>query len=289
MTDATDLDPEPTAIRTEMQQLNEGSPAYAAAHARLEAWYQAKYPPSAPNVATRETAPAPPPPPGPAPLTLAEQTAAIWNAPWKVNETDDDRLAQVKALWESQPSPEATPPGETPAPTSDPAIAVLEAELRDMRPDTAAWAAKVDEIDARVLAQPVRADDVTEMQGAADGIALAGGATWDTTELARAMNVARFNIGEQTAEQVVVSGMVTIQRALQDAEAGVRYESWDDVVDGLAAEWGSDGERRVQDIREALGKFPRLRADLLRSKLIYHPAVLRYLADVGGRIPLGPA
>ena len=58
------------------------------------------------------------------------------------------------------------------------------------------------------------------------------------------------------------------------------------MVDELAAEWGSDSEQRVQ---EALFKFPRLRADLLRSKVIYHPAVQRYLADVGARIPVGPA
>src|SRR5439155_7712995 len=120
--------------------------------------------------------------------------------------------------------------------SGDPVIAKAMQELRGLKPDSPEWAKKVDEIDARVLAQPVAPETVTKMQEAATGLPLPDGAEWDVAELGRAINVANFNLGPEAGEAIVISGMQAIRRALAD---GARYETWAEGADSLT-EWDRD-------------------------------------------------
>ena len=167
----------------------------------------------------------------------------------------------------------------------DPAIDKAMAELRALKPDSPEWAKKVDEIDARVLAQPVSPETVSKMQEAAAGLPLPDGAAWDTQELGRVVNVANFNLGPEAGEAAVISGMQAVRRALADAQ---RPATWAEGADSLT-EWDGDAEKRVADIREAWVKLPpAARSALTKAKIQYHPAVLRFLAEVGSKIPLAP-
>jgi len=177
------------------------------------------------------------------------------------------------------------------ATTADPALAAAVDGLRGMKPYSDEWVATVKEIDAKVLAQPLRADDVAGMRQAAEGIPLDGGRTWDAQELARSVNIARFNLGPAEAERAVVAGMAAVRRALADADRGILYPTWADGVDEIA-EWDDEREatRRVEDIHQAWSKMPpAARAAITKAGIKYHPALLRHLAAVGAKMPLlGP-
>src|SRR5947208_2173123 len=74
---------------------------------------------------------------------------------------DPQLLAKLEAAYKAM---DGTGDADEPTPSDggDPAIAMAIAELRALRPDSPEWAKKVDEIDARVLAQPVAPETVTK-------------------------------------------------------------------------------------------------------------------------------
>jgi hypothetical protein len=169
--DQPEPDPEIVAIRNEMSAHNPGSPAHEQARARHDAWWQAKYPPSTPEPepATPKAA-TPAPSPAAPPATIADLRTELVTAV-EGTRRYAELMGQLEAAYKAMHGADDA----RPATTTDPTITALETELRDMKPNTAEWAAKVDAIDALVRAQPVRAEDLAEMQGAADGIALPGG------------------------------------------------------------------------------------------------------------------
>jgi hypothetical protein len=292
-TDAEQLDTETVAIRAELASLNAGSPAHEAAQARLEAMYQAKYPPSPqPPDRAEEVAAPPAARPSTGPRTAADIRAEMD----RVNEggaRHAELTAELERFYKSKyggADDNSATHASTPAPAApDPEITTLNDELRGLKPGTPEWTATVDEIDARVLAQPARAEDRGEIRRAASGLGIEV-APDEEEALAQVYNVVRANI-RPDATPIIVSGMMAVRRAQLDAAAGQPVnETWDALFEELEAEWGSDTERRLEDIREAVAKMPRrLRDGLLKSKEArFNKGLYMFLADVGSKIPLGP-
>ena len=180
--------------------------------------------------------------------------------------------------------------GETPkARPHDPVVERLNDELRSLKPGTEEWTKRTDEIDRRVAAMPVSAEDVATMQQAADGIPLPGDRKWNANEMAQALSVARYHLGDY-GMQATVSGMMAIRGALSDVGQRISFpKTPQDALEILEREWGKNTNRQIDNIREARLKVPRPIMDAIRnSGVSYHPRILRWLADIGARIPIGP-